>query len=62
MTRAADAFEAFAESGDLYNPELAARFRHLLESGNTVDPMELYRQFRGKDPSPRALLKRKGML
>ena len=58
----ADAFEAFEESGDLFNPELAARFRHLLESGNTVDPMVLYRQFRGKDPSPRALLKRKGML
>jgi peptidyl-dipeptidase Dcp len=58
----ADAFEAFAESGDLFNPELAARFRHLLESGNTVEPMELYRAFRGKDPSPKALLKRKGML
>lgn len=58
----ADAFEAFAESGDLFNPELAKRFRHLLESGNTVEPMELYRQFRGKEPSPRALLKRKGML
>ena len=58
----ADAFEAFAESGDLFNPELAAKFRHLLESGNTVEPMELYRQFRGKDPSPQALLKRKGML
>ena len=58
----ADAFEAFAESGDLFNPELAAKFRHLLESGNTVEPMELYRQFRGQDPSPRALLKRKGML
>ena len=58
----ADAFEAFAESGDLFNPELAARFRHLLESGNTVEPMDLYRQFRGKDPSPKALLKRKGML
>ena len=58
----ADAFEAFAESGDLFNPELAAKFRHLLESGNTVEPMELYRQFRGKDPSPKALLKRKGML
>ena len=58
----ADAFEAFAESGDLFNPELAARFRHLLESGNTVEPMELYRAFRGKDPSPNALLKRKGML
>ncbi len=58
----ADAFEAFAESGDLFNPELAARFRHLLESGNTVEPMDLYRAFRGKDPSPKALLKRKGML
>ncbi len=58
----ADAFEAFAESGDLFNPELAKKFRHLLESGNTVEPMELYRAFRGKDPSPKALLKRKGML
>ena len=58
----ADAFEAFAESGDLFNPELARKFRHLLESGNTVEPMDLYRNFRGKDPSPKALLKRKGML
>ena len=58
----ADAFEAFAESGDLFNPDFALKFRHLLESGNTVDPMELYRQFRGKDPSPKALLRRKGML
>ena len=58
----ADAFEAFAESGDLFNPELARKFRHLLESGNTVEPMDLYRAFRGHDPSPRALLKRKGML
>ena len=38
------------------------KFRHLLESGNTVEPMDLYRAFRGKDPSPKALLKRKGML
>ncbi len=58
----ADAFEAFAESGDLFNPELARKFRHLLESGNTVEPMELYRQFRGKEPSAKALLRRKGML
>ena len=58
----ADAFAAFVESGDLFNPELAKKFRHLLESGNTVEPMDLYRQFRGKDPSPKALLKRKGML
>lgn len=58
----ADAFEAFVESGDLFNPDLAKKFRHLLESGYTVEPMDLYRDFRGKDPSPKALLKRKGML
>jgi peptidyl-dipeptidase Dcp len=58
----ADAFEAFAESGDLFNPELARKFRHLLESGNTVEPMDLYRAFRGKDPSANALLKRKGFI
>ena len=58
----ADAFEAFVESGDLFNPELAKKFRHLLESGNTIEPMELYLQFRGKEPSAKALLKRKGML
>ena len=58
----ADAFSAFAESGDLFNPELARKFRHLLESGNTVEPMDLYRQFRGQDPSPKALLIRKGFV
>ncbi|MBP3763501.1 MAG: M3 family metallopeptidase [Bacteroidales bacterium] len=58
----ADAFEAFEESGDLFNPDLARKFRHLLESGNTVEPMDLYRAFRGKEPSAKALLKRKGML
>ena len=58
----ADAFEAFAESGDLFNPVLAAKFRHLLESGNPVEPMDLYRAFRGKDPSANALLKRKGFI
>ncbi|MBR3529486.1 MAG: M3 family metallopeptidase, partial [Bacteroidales bacterium] len=35
----ADAFEAFRESGDLYNPELAKKFRFLLSHGNTIDPM-----------------------
>ena len=58
----ADAFEAFVESGDLYNPELAAKFRHILESGNTIDAMTMYREFRGQEPSVKALLKRKGML
>ena len=58
----ADAFEAFRESGDLFNPELAAKFRHLLESGNTVDPMTLYVEFRGKQPSVTPLLRNRGLL
>ena len=58
----ADAFEAFKESGDLYNPELAKKFRSILESGNTTDLMTLYRQFRGKDPDVKPLLRNRGLL
>ena len=57
----ADAFEAFRESGDIYNPVLARKFRHLLESGNTTDLMQLYRDFRGADPSPKPLLRNRGL-
>ena len=57
-----DAFAAFTESGDLYNPELAKKFRHLLESGNTVEPMELYVAFRGQQPSVTPLLKDRGLI
>ncbi len=58
----ADAFEAFKESGDLFNPELARKFRHILESGNTIDPMTMYREFRGKDPDVTPLLRNRGLL
>lgn len=57
-----DAFAAFKESGDLYNPELAKKFRTILESGNTKDLMELYRNFRGKDPDVTPLLKDRGLI
>ncbi len=57
----ADAFAAFEESGDLYNPALAAKFRHIISSGNTVDLMKLYCDFRGKEPNPDALLKKTGL-
>ncbi|MBQ9639794.1 MAG: M3 family metallopeptidase [Bacteroidales bacterium] len=57
----ADAFEAFCESGDLYNPLLAQRFRRILEHGNTTDLMALYRDFRGREPSVDALLRNRGL-
>ena len=58
----ADAFAAFAETGDILNPEVAKRFRHLLEQGGTRDAAELYQEFRGKDANPKYLLQRKGFI
>jgi peptidyl-dipeptidase Dcp len=58
----ADAFSLFKETG-IFNPETALSFRsHILEKGNSEDPDNLYRRFRGKDPDIKALLKRNGIL
>jgi len=57
----ADAFELFQELG-IFNEKVAERFRQLLSSGDTIHPSVLYRRFRGKDPDPRALLRRAGLL
>ena len=56
----ADAFAAFKERG-IFNKETAKRFQTMLQSGDTVDPMELYIQFRGKKPTVDALLIRDGI-
>jgi peptidyl-dipeptidase Dcp len=58
----ADAFAAFDETGDILNPEVARRFRHLLEQGGTRDAQELYQEFRGKPADPQYLLKRLGFI
>ena len=58
----ADAFAAFKETGDLFEPETAKRFRHLLEQGGTRDAQELYIEFRGKPADPNNLLRRKGFI
>ncbi len=58
----ADAFNAFVESGDVLNKELAAKYRkYILSAGGTEDAMELYKKFRGKEPSIEPLLKRRGL-
>ncbi len=57
----ADAFSAFKETGDIFNKKVATSFRNnILSKGGTDDPMNLYIKFRGKKPTPDALLKRKG--
>jgi Zn-dependent oligopeptidase len=58
----ADAFEFFKENG-IFNKDIAAHFRdHVLSQGGTQHPMTLYKNFRGKEPNPEALLKRAGLL
>ena len=57
----ADAFGAFAEAGGPYDRSVAARLRKSIFSvGNTIDPAEGYREFRGRDPKIDALMKKRG--
>lgn len=53
----ADAFYYFKENG-IFNPEIAAKYKVLLSSGGTKDPMELFKNFRGSEPKVESLLKR----
>jgi peptidyl-dipeptidase Dcp len=60
-TLTADAAEAFLEAGGLYDQAVAAKFRkHVLSAGNTMDPAEGYRAFRGRDAGIAALMRDRG--
>jgi len=57
-----DGFEAFKETGDVFDQELAAKLRtHVYEKGSTEEAMELYKKFRGREPEIDALLKVRGL-
>ncbi len=56
-----DAFQAFKEKG-LFDPSLAAAFRKkILERGGSEDAMEMYKNFRGREPSVEPLMKKRGL-
>jgi peptidyl-dipeptidase Dcp len=56
-----DAFDAFREADGPFDPEVARRVEeHVLSAGNTVDPGEAYRVFRGRDPRIGALMRKRG--
>jgi peptidyl-dipeptidase Dcp len=58
----ADAFEAFVETGNAFDPETAKRLRDFIYSaGNLRDPAEAYKAFRGRLPAVDALLKKRGL-
>ena len=60
-TLTADAFEAFTEAGGPYDKAVAKRLRdHVFSAGNTVDPAEGYRAFRGRDARIDALMRKRG--
>ena len=60
-TLVADAWEAFIESGDVFNQTLAQRLHdHVLTAGNQQEPDSAYRNFRGRDPDVNALLRKRG--
>lgn len=57
----ADGYESFKEKG-IFDPETAKSFReNILEKGGTVDPMELYKRFKGREPKVDALLVDRGL-
>jgi peptidyl-dipeptidase Dcp len=58
----ADAFAAFEEAGDVFDPETAKRLHdNIYSAGGSRDPGDLYRAFRGRLPTPDALLRRRGL-
>ncbi|HLF55844.1 MAG TPA: M3 family metallopeptidase [Thermoanaerobaculia bacterium] len=60
-TLTADAAEAFVEAGGYYDKTVAKRLvDHVFSVGNTVDPADAYRAFRGKDPGIGALMRKRG--
>ncbi len=60
-TLTADAWEAFIEAGSPWDEATAARLlRHVFSVGNTVDPADAYRSFRGRDPAIGALMRKRG--
>jgi peptidyl-dipeptidase Dcp len=58
----ADAFNAFVETGDVFSAEVAARLkRYIYSAGDTRDAAEAYTLFRGRLPTPDALLEKRGL-
>jgi peptidyl-dipeptidase Dcp len=58
----ADAFQAFKDTGNIFDPETAKRYRKMLSMGGSQPGMDLYKGFRGSEPEIGPLLKKKGFV
>jgi peptidyl-dipeptidase Dcp len=57
----ADGFEAFEQSGDIFDPDLSERLlKYVYSAGNLRDPEIAYASFRGRPPEPGALMRQRG--
>ncbi len=56
----ADTFKAFKDTGNLFDPSMAKKYRKMLSMGGSKPGMELYKEFRGQEPEIGALLEKKG--
>ncbi|MBA3975672.1 MAG: peptidase M3 [Candidatus Solibacter sp.] len=57
-----DAYQAFKETGNVFDPNLARAFRtKILERGGSADAMEMYKDFRGREPSVKPLIEKRGL-
>lgn len=59
----ADAYDAFIEAGDPFQPAIAERLqKHIYSSGNKQDPALAFRAFRGRDPKVEPMLAKRGLI
>lgn len=59
----ADGFDAFGEAGNPFDPAIAQRLqRYIYASGNSLEPSEAYRAFRGRAPTVEPMLRKRGLL
>lgn len=59
----ADAFDAFLENGGPFQPDVARKvLQFIYSAGNSQDPAQLFRSFRGRDPIIEPMLKKKGLV
>ena len=57
----ADAAERFKEAGSFYDPEVTkSLYENVMSVGDTIDPAEGFRRFRGRDVDTKALLRKRG--
>ena len=59
----ADGFNAFLEAGDIFDKDVSARVRkYVYSAGNSIEPGQAFKHFRGRDPVVEPMLKKKCLL